>query len=383
MDGRLHTGADEHFGGRLAMRPNSVGAIALFATLALAACGGGTPATTAGSSPQPYTAAINIGFIKSLVFTGIYSIPKATSRSVNLVQFTSGVDETHALDTGDIDFAPISTQQFLIGLSQGESWVAVSGINRGGLEVIARPGIVPANQIDQSTYRYTGSNAASLLKGKKIGIVRGTYPDEATRAWLLANGLTPDKDVKMVTVPSFPDMNTALSRGDIDAAGSLDPYPLIARSQKQAVLLAYPYPQDRVDYLQLGGLLVTKQDFAKQHPDVVQDVVRALVMATNQLNSDPKLWLSRAQEYLAFDPKILALGIDPAGQGVSDVFAYKNNYLDFKMYLQGMKKWGPLLVSFGYLQSDPSSRLASHVDYTFLQKATSQSADALGKNSVI
>jgi ABC-type nitrate/sulfonate/bicarbonate transport system substrate-binding protein len=371
------------------MRCRRVAAIALLAALISSAAltAGTSQASTRTEAGHPPV--VPIAFITSLVMAGLYSTPKYTSAiQPKLVPFKSGVDEGRALDTGDVTVAPLAYIQFLIGLSQGEDWVAVSGVARGGLEVVARPGIIPSGQIDQANTRYTGSKPWELLRGKTMAALRGTFPDVACRQWLISHGLNPGTDVKIVTVPSFQDINVGMAKGDIDAACNLDPFPLIARDSGWAVLIDYPYPKGATDaypsgglnYLQMSTVLVTKRSTLQKHPEQLQAAISALVKGTKELNKNRALWLTRASEYLAFDPKIMALGINPKGAGKNPAY-YGGNYLDTNMYVASLKKWAPLLQSLGYANSNVAPIIDKHVDFRFLKKATGvKNVNALGKN---
>jgi ABC-type nitrate/sulfonate/bicarbonate transport system substrate-binding protein len=364
--------------------------IAVFVTALLSAVALNASTSRASTrAEEGHPPVVPIAFITSLVMTALYSTPNYTSAiTPKLVPFKSGVDEARALDTGDVAVAPLAYIQFLIGLSQGEDWVAISGVARGGLEIVARPGIIPSGQIDKTNTRYTGTKPWELLRGKTMAALRGTFPDVACRKYLLQHGLTPDKDVKIVTVPSFQDINVGMAKGDIDAACNLDPFPLIARDSGWGVLIDYPYPKGTVtaypkgglNYLQLSTVLVTRRATLQKHPDQLQAAVSALVKGTKELNKKPSLWLSRASQYLAFDPKIMALGIDPKSQGKDPRF-YGGNYLDTNMYIASLKKWAPVLKTLGYSGSDVSSIISQHVNYRFLRKATGiNNVNALGKN---
>lgn len=347
------------------------------------------PSRASTRAAEGHPPVVPIAFISSLVMTALYSTPNYTSAiAPKLVPFRSGVDEARALNTGDVVVAPLAYIQFLIGLSQGEDWVAISGVARGGLEIVARPGIIQSAQIDKANTRYTGTKPWELLRGKTMAALRGTFPDVACRQYLIQHGLTPDKDVKIVTVPSFQDINVGMAKGDIDAACNLDPFPLIARDSGWAVLIGYPYPKGTgttypkgdLNYLQLSTVLVARRVTVQKHPEQLQAAVSALVKGTKELNKKPALWLSRATQYLAFDPKIMALGIDPKSQGKDPRF-YGGNYLDTNMYITSLKKWAPVLQSLGYAGSNVSSIIDKHVNYRFLRKATGiNNLNQLGKN---
>jgi ABC-type nitrate/sulfonate/bicarbonate transport system substrate-binding protein len=351
--------------------------------IAAAACGSSGSASSGGSKNTAAAASttISIGYVKSLVMAGVYSIPSfAHGINIKLVPFSSGVDEANALNAGSVQFAGLAWQQFLPGLAQGNDWTAVAGIGRGGLEIIASKKIVPANEIDSKTDAYTGTDPGKLLIGKNIGVLPATFPYYALQAWLKDQGVNPNTQVHLVNAPTFGDLNTALGGGGIAAASSLDPYPVEPRSQGQAVLLAFPYPQGSENYLQLSCGLIATSSYVKNNPAVVQAVVTALNKASTQLMANPSQWVNTVLDYAPFPKSMIQLSLDPKSQGVTDTSSYVNNYLDTGMYSGGLMQWVTLLHSLGAMPTViTQSQLANHLNYTFLEKATGHDAAQLGQ----
>lgn len=340
---------------------------------------GGSGTDSGGASGGGTETSIKVGYVQSLVMAGVHSIPKYINGvKVKLVPFASGVDEMNALNAGSLQFAAPSWQQFVAGLAQGDDWVAVAGVARGGLEIIASNKIVPANEIDKASSSYTGSDAAKLLIGRKIGVLPATFPYYALEAWLSANGVDPSQ-VHLVNAPSFGDLNTALGNGGIDAASSLDPYPMQPRAQGTAVLLAFPYPQGRENYLQLSSAIVATGSYVKQHPNVAQQVVSALQKASTTLTANPSQWVNETLEYTDFPKSQIELSLNPASQGKKDTSKFVNNFLDTRMYSSGLNKWVTLLHRLGGMpKTITADEINSHLDYSFLEKATGKSKANLG-----
>ena len=106
------------------------------------------------------------------------------------------------------------------------------------------------------------------LKGKKVAMVRGTDPHIFTVRALLAAGLT-DKDVTPVLVQQHADGGTALLRGDVDAWAGLDPM-MAQHEVKDGARLFFRKPEANT-----WGILNVREEFAKDHPDVVRRVILA------------------------------------------------------------------------------------------------------------
>src|SRR5262249_49765260 len=105
-------------------------------------------------------------------------------------------------------------------------------------------------------------------KGKKVAMVRGTDPHIFAVRALLAAGLT-ERDITPVLVQQHADGGTALMRGDVDAWAGLDP------------MMAQPEILDggRLFYRNADantwGILNVREEFLKDHPDLVRRVISA------------------------------------------------------------------------------------------------------------
>jgi len=104
------------------------------------------------------------------------------------------------------------------------------------------------------------------LKGKKVALVRGTDPHIFLVRALLSVGLT-DKDITPVLVQQHADGGTALIRGDVDAWAGLDPM-MAQHEVHDGAKLFFRKPEANT-----WGILNTREDFLKDHPDVVQRVL--------------------------------------------------------------------------------------------------------------
>jgi sulfonate transport system substrate-binding protein len=112
-----------------------------------------------------------------------------------------------------------------------------------------------------------GSGIAKIadLKGKRIAVTRGTDPHIFLIRALQSAGLT-DQDVKFVLL-QHADGRLALDRGDVDAWAGLDPMMASAEIENGDVLFY------RNAAANTYGLLNVREEFAKQHPDLVRKVL--------------------------------------------------------------------------------------------------------------
>ena len=103
------------------------------------------------------------------------------------------------------------------------------------------------------------------LKGKRVAVTRGTDPHIFLVRALLDNGLT-EKDITPVLL-QHPDGKTALIRGDVDAWAGLDSMMAQAEVEDGARLFY------RNKEANTWGILNAREQFLKDHPDIVRRVL--------------------------------------------------------------------------------------------------------------
>jgi sulfonate transport system substrate-binding protein len=105
----------------------------------------------------------------------------------------------------------------------------------------------------------------SDLKGKRVAVTRGTDPHIFLVRSLLDAGLS-EKDITPVLL-QHPDGKTALIRGDVDAWAGLDPMMAQAEVEDGAKLF-FRKPEANT-----WGILNVREEFLKDHPDLVRRVL--------------------------------------------------------------------------------------------------------------
>src|SRR5436190_5344723 len=103
------------------------------------------------------------------------------------------------------------------------------------------------------------------LKGKRVAVTRGTDPHIFLVRALQSVGLT-EKDITPVLL-QHPDGKTALIRGDVDAWAGLDPMMAQAEIEDSAKLFY------RNKGANTWGILNVREEFLKDHPDLVKRVL--------------------------------------------------------------------------------------------------------------
>ena len=115
------------------------------------------------------------------------------------------------------------------------------------------------------TRKDTGISKIEDLKGKRVAVTRGTDPHIFLVRALLSVKLT-EKDITPVLL-QHPDGKTALIRGDVDAWAGLDPMMAQAEIEDGAQLFY------RNKDANTWGILNVREEFLKDHPDLVKRVL--------------------------------------------------------------------------------------------------------------
>lgn len=111
-----------------------------------------------------------------------------------------------------------------------------------------------------------GVRTVADLKGKRIAVTRGTDPHIFLIRALQEAKLT-ERDVRLVLL-QHADGRTALERGDVDAWAGLDPLMAAAEIEAGATLF-HRKPESNT-----LGVLNVREDFLKQHPALVDRVLK-------------------------------------------------------------------------------------------------------------
>lgn len=197
-----------------------------------------------------------------------------------IFSFTNPADQKTALLAGSLDMCGTTLAHAIYSASVGQPIVIVASLcNKCSALVVKKDGPIKSE---------------ADLKGKTIGYVPGTMHEILLRETLLRNGISPEKDVKLIRVDFF-DMGTALAGGNIDAFLSGEPFPSLAVKQGYGKILSYPYYGDSVGTIN-AGMIVSRKSI-KKNPEKIAALVLAHARATNFLSGHPTDWLNRASEF--------------------------------------------------------------------------------------
>jgi sulfonate transport system substrate-binding protein len=153
------------------------------------------------------------------------------------------------LSAGSIDFGSTAGAAALVGKINGNPIKSIYVYSRPEWTALV-------------TRKDTAIAKIADLKGKRVAVTRGTDPHIFLVRALQGAGLT-ERDITPVLL-QHPDGKTALIRGDVDAWAGLDP--MMAQAEvEDGARLFYRNPEANT-----WGILNVRQEFLKDHPDLVQ-----------------------------------------------------------------------------------------------------------------
>jgi sulfonate transport system substrate-binding protein len=312
---------------------------------AVAACGSG------GGS----TDTIRVGTVPALLWAGWTATPDAMSDAdsntkVELVTFRSSADVFVALQTGDIQMATMGMNVAATGLEKNDVPVTmVAGVSPGRSQLLVRGG--------------SGIAGWSDMRGRRIGIIRGSTDELIFRIALAHNGIDMDKDTQVTTMQAPADLLLALRNGDVDAVVTYQPN--TAQAESQGVASAPPALNAQlIEWASVPTDVWARDELIAQRPDAVQDIVNSYVGVTRTF-TDKETWVDTAMKYQSGDPVLLAKALE-------------NSEPWWRMDATAHRDMVANMQRFGALQTDVGQKLVDRIDYSFLTKATGQTPEQLG-----
>jgi len=181
--------------------------------------------------------------------------------------FSAGSNKSlELLNSRSIDFGSTSGASALLGRANGNPIKSIYVFSKPEWTALVVRADSPIKKVKD-------------LKGKKIAVTRGTDPYIFLLRALGTAGLS-EKDVEIVQL-QHPDGKTALEKGDVDAWAGLDPYMAQTEIEKHSKLF-FRHP-DWNTY----GFLNVREEFAKDHPEIVKKVLKAYEKARKWALENP------------------------------------------------------------------------------------------------
>ena len=259
--------------------PGRLAAVVVGLGLVAAACGGGG---SSSKSSGPVT--LRLGYFPNLthatalvgVSKGIFAKDLGSKVTLKTTTFTAGPAAVEALFGNQLDASYVGPNPAINAFqkSNGQAVRIIAGATSGGAALVVKPSIT----------------SAAELKGKKLATPQlGNTQDVALRSWLKSQGFntTPQGggDVQLLPQDNSQTLDTFKS-GQIDGAWVPEPWATrLVLDGKGKVLVDERtlWPQGKF----LTTTLIVRTAFLKDHPDVVENLLKGHVDATNFVNQNP------------------------------------------------------------------------------------------------
>ncbi len=211
----------------------------------------------------------------------------ANGLNVTLRTYDSGLAATNVMMERAVDLA-YATEFVVVGKALQEADVGIITTYSKN-ETVSLVGL-----------KETGIENISDLKGKRIGLARGTINEFYLGRLLLLNGLS-IRDVTIVDV-KLAELGDALDSGKVDAviAGSRNLYPILKKLGSG--VFTWPAHSGQPAY----GTLVGRNDWLAQRPELVKRLLSALAEAEKYVNSHPDEAKAAVQKRLNYDDEYMA-----------------------------------------------------------------------------
>jgi ABC-type nitrate/sulfonate/bicarbonate transport system substrate-binding protein len=261
---------------------------------------------------------------------------------------SSGQGRVSALARGAIDGITTSwTYLVQIAFNQLPG-TCLAGMAGGGSRLL-----VPANSTIKSY---------ADLKGKKVGVVEFSFQDILFIYAAKAKGIDAFKDIQRVNVGSPAGVVAAMTTGQVDACAIWEPYASILMLDKGAKMISNL--GDDSFGISNGGLYV-HNDFIKNHPDLTQDVVNAVVKATDFIIKNKQQWVERTMKVTGQSEAVAKLAVSNCTPSVD-------------IPMKTIQQISKAMYELGIQNRDVTADLPKYINYSYLEKATGKSKNDLG-----
>ena len=197
-------------------------------------------------------------------------------RAVEWTSFNAGPTAIEALFTDAIDVAFVGPNPTINGFlrTRGEKFVVIAGGASGGTGLVVRSG--------------AGIRSEADFDGKIIATPQlGNTQDVAARLWFAEHGyrLKEKGGSLMLVALSNPDQLTLFRRGEIHGAWTVEPW--VARLELEGGGELFLdertlWPEGRY----VTTHLVANRVFLREHPQLIRDLLAALIEVTQEINGD-------------------------------------------------------------------------------------------------
>jgi len=273
------------------------------AAVAVLAAGCSTSPTASGGSSDDVV--LRLGFLANITHEpalvglekGFFAKNLGKNVTLKTTVFSSGTEETTALLAGQLDAAYVGPNPAINAWqkSNGSAIKIVSGAASGGASLVVKPGI---------------TSAAALKSTSLATPSLGNTQDVALRYWLKQHGLatTETGGGDVAIKPIKPNSAAVLQFKSGQLSGGWEPEPyateMVLDGGKRLVNEASLWPGGKF----VTTNLVVTQSFLKDHPTVVNGLLKGQIQANDYINSSAQAAAQAANAELT---ELLGKGLDP------------------------------------------------------------------------
>ena len=184
------------------------------------------------------------------------------------------------------------------------------------------------------------------LKGKRIGVTRGTISEFFLGRFLELNGMT-IRDVKLVDLKTPAEWTDAVVTGDVDAVVTAEPQASMAKDRLGENAVVFPAQSSQALY----ALIIARDEWISAHPELAQRFLKAMVRAEKYVAENPEDAKAILQERLDLDA------------GEMDKVWSRNQYiisLDRSMVL-AMEDEARWMIKNGLVPEQPALDVIDHI----------------------
>ncbi len=235
------------------------------------------------ASAQAADEVVRLGNLKLAHFAAISYMKEMKDCGIKIEErtFAKGPDVMQGILAGEIDVGATASEAAVSGRAAGAPIYIVAGFAKGGARLLSRSDL--------------NIKDVPSLKGKKVGVTRGSIQELLLAAELGKHNLTsseqPGKDVQLVYL-IYPDLNQALATKNVDAIMQSEPYSAQAINKKYATEILKPYDTPVGEPIRT---LVMSQDFHDKKRATAEKFMRCFVRATKTFIDQP----ATAQKYVS------------------------------------------------------------------------------------
>ena len=250
--------------------------------------------------------------VPALVFYSIYVAQDKgyfADEGIEMEVVSTGGDgpDIDALIAGSVQFTTSAPNRLLNLYEQGKPLKAVMSVsNKMGIHCFMNKESAEKAGIKDGM---AATEKFKRLKGMTIGGTRpGSFSYVIAFDYAKRGGLVPQKDVKAVGVGGGPQMLAAVENKQVDAGCFASPLPELAISRGKSVwFINNALDEDKAFSDFLFELVYVRPDYAKENPETVRKVLRAMVRGNDWiLKATPAQHLEVLKKrFEAVDTKIL------------------------------------------------------------------------------